>query len=251
MDAGQINKNDPRRDGPRPGKEGRNGSRASREKPGEMASTRSQELQPDRKTPAHTPVYETGNRAIIIFLTVCTKNRHRKLACDEIHSLLLNAWSLADRWVVGRYLIMPDHLHLFCAPGIWPPSPARKWVEYWKGAVARALKGRGPLVEGRGRGGTLGRGGTRPSKATEATAATPSVTYDQVRPGGTASTPSIKKKWPSPFWQRDCWDRQLRRGQSYSEKWAYVQNNPVRAGLCATPEEWPFQGCVTDLMWHD
>ena len=30
---------------------------------------------------------------------------------------------------------------------------------------------------------------------------------------------------PSLF-QRDCWDRQLRTGESYSQKWEYVRNNP-------------------------
>src|SRR5256885_6005252 len=29
---------------------------------------------------------------------------------------ILNAWKTADHWLVGRYVIMPDHIHLFCAP---------------------------------------------------------------------------------------------------------------------------------------
>jgi hypothetical protein len=41
--------------------------------------------------------------------------------------------------------------------------------------------------------------------------------------------------WPHPqnipIWQRHFWDTQLRRGQSYDEKWEYVLANPVRAGL--------------------
>jgi hypothetical protein len=59
------------------------------------------------------------------------------------------------------------------------------------------------------------------------------------------------REWPDPLWQRDCWDTQLRRGESYSAKWEYVRHNPVRAGLCAAPDEWPFRGEVNELMWHD
>ena len=31
----------------------------------------------------------------------------------------------------------------------------------------------------------------------------------------------------TPILQRDYWDRQLRRNESYSQKWKYVVNNPV------------------------
>jgi len=62
-------------------------------------------------------------------------------------------------------------------------------------------------------------------------------------------------RWPhpeeQPIWQRDCWDTQMRRGQSYSEKWEYVRRNPVRAGLCTSADEWAFQGEMNFLTWHD
>ena len=50
-----------------------------------------------------------------------------------------------------------------------------------------------------------------------------------------------------PFWQRDYFDRFLRSAESYSEKWDYVADNPVRAGLCARPEDWPWRGRLFDL----
>ncbi len=34
-------------------------------------------------------------------------------------------------------------------------------------------------------------------------------------------------------WQSRHWDTRLRRGENYSEKWKYVRQNPVRAGLVA------------------
>jgi hypothetical protein len=57
--------------------------------------------------------------------------------------------------------------------------------------------------------------------------------------------------WPDTLWQNDCWDTQLRHGESYTAKWEYVRNNPVRAGLCTSTEAWPFQSEVSPLMWHN
>jgi putative transposase len=34
----------------------------------------------------------------------------------------------------------------------------------------------------------------------------------------------------------------LRNDESYSQKWEYVRENPVRAGLVVRADEWPYQG---------
>ncbi len=170
-----------------------------------------------RRRPAHPPIAEPFNRAIIVFVTVCTKDRQPLLANPQVHELLVRAWKLADHWIVGRYVIMPDHVHLFCSPGVWPPRSLRAWVRYWKSLVARGIQGFGPLGESRSTA-SPGPGGTGPSKE---------------------------------FWQRDFWHTQLRRCESYSAKWEYVRRNPVRAGLVQSPELWPYQGELTILRWHD
>jgi hypothetical protein len=41
-------------------------------------------------------------------------------------------------------------------------------------------------------------------------------------------------------WQRDFFDHRIRNEQSLEEKWHYVAQNPVRAGLVVTPEDWPY-----------
>jgi REP element-mobilizing transposase RayT len=46
------------------------------------------------------------------------------------------------------------------------------------------------------------------------------------------------------IWQKGFFDHLLRSSESYSEKWEYVRNNPVRAGLVAKPEDWPFSGSI-------
>jgi putative transposase len=49
---------------------------------------------------------------------------------------------------------------------------------------------------------------------------------------------------PGHLWQAGFFDHILRSDESYSEKWEYVRQNPVRAGLVQTPEEWPYYGHV-------
>src|SRR4029077_4496425 len=94
-----------------------------------------------RKHPVHTPVYERHNTPVIVFLTVCTKNRKAILANDSAHQLLRAAWQLQPSWLVGRYVILPDHLHLFCAPaeliGTTRRSSLQEWVSFWKSHSAR------------------------------------------------------------------------------------------------------------------
>jgi putative transposase len=53
----------------------------------------------------------------------------------------------------------------------------------------------------------------------------------------------------SPIWQADYFDRYLRSAESYSEKWDYVGQNPVRAGLVGRFEDWPYRGIIHDLMF--
>ena len=44
---------------------------------------------------------------------------------------------MATFWRVGLYCLMPDHLHLFCTPAMWPPEPVKKWIAYWKNMAMR------------------------------------------------------------------------------------------------------------------
>jgi REP element-mobilizing transposase RayT len=47
-------------------------------------------------------------------------------------------------------------------------------------------------------------------------------------------------------WQAGCFDRLLRSDESLEEKWLYVEENPVRAGLVARWEDWPFRYSFND-----
>jgi putative transposase len=90
-----------------------------------------------RMHPAHEAVHERFNTPIIVFVTVCAKKKKPILANEEVHQVLRGAWRTADSWLVGRYVIMPDHLHLFCAPEAAVPRSLEQWVGFWKSNAAR------------------------------------------------------------------------------------------------------------------
>ena len=53
-----------------------------------------------------------------------------------------------------------------------------------------------------------------------------------------------------PFWQKGFFDHVLRSGDSYSAKWDYVRENPVRAGLVSSADKWPYSGVIFDLEYR-
>ena len=46
----------------------------------------------------------------------------------------------------------------------------------------------------------------------------------------------------APHWQKGFFDYLVRSERSYEEKWVYVRENPVRAGLVSRADDWPYQG---------
>jgi putative transposase len=56
---------------------------------------------------------------------------------------------------------------------------------------------------------------------------------------------------PAPHWQKGFFDHVLRSEESYAQKWEYVRDNPVRAGLVGAWSEWPFRGEVHRLEYRD
>ncbi len=90
---------------------------------------------PARKHPAHGVLY-IPHRPTIIFDTVCTKGRQRWLANDAVHQQLRSVWPSAKAWVLGRYVIMPDHIHFFAA-ATESPIDYDSWVTYWKSQFSK------------------------------------------------------------------------------------------------------------------
>ncbi len=55
---------------------------------------------------------------------------------------------------------------------------------------------------------------------------------------------------PTPHWQKTFFDHVLRSAESYTEKWYYVRENPVRAGLVRRWEDWPLRGEIFALEYR-
>ncbi|HSQ01005.1 MAG TPA: transposase [Candidatus Dormibacteraeota bacterium] len=93
----------------------------------------------ERRRLAHPPVVERVNAPIIVFATVCTAHRRPVLAQPAAATTLREAWLRADTWFVGRYVVMPDHVHLFCAPR--DDVTLVRWVRFWKAITTRRWPG--------------------------------------------------------------------------------------------------------------
>ena len=53
----------------------------------------------------------------------------------------------------------------------------------------------------------------------------------------------------APHWQKTFFDHVVRSEASYEDKWIYVQQNPVRAGLVAEARDWPYQGELNRVLF--
>lgn len=54
--------------------------------------------------------------------------------------------------------------------------------------------------------------------------------------------PDVRKVWQEGFF-----DHVLRSNESYSAKWLYVRENPVRMGLVGDADAWPYSGEVVRI----
>src|SRR5438067_6471381 len=73
------------------------------------------EVSDGRRHAIHLSPLEAHNRPILLYVTACTKDRHHILASPSAHEAIVAAWTAGSTWLVGRYVVLPDHVHLFCA----------------------------------------------------------------------------------------------------------------------------------------
>jgi putative transposase len=137
----------------------------------------------------------------IYFITTCTSKRRPILASSEVADILADESRSARArhgWAIGRYVIMPDHVHFFCSAELGA-KPLPQFVQAWKQWTSKRI----------------------------------------IRVLGFADG----------IWQQEFFDHVLRSSESYSEKWNYVKENPVRAGLVTTSDDWPWQGEIESIMF--
>lgn len=131
----------------------------------------------------------------LFFVTLNTYERKCLLADAVVHRVFL---AYCERGLslgvgVGRYVLMPDHIHLFVR--LNPNVSLMQWVRNLKRSISASI-------------------------------------LEQ-----------------APHWQEGFFDHLLRGEDSYAQKWEYVRQNPVRAGLTASHENWPYQGEIVPLRF--
>ena len=140
----------------------------------------------------------------IYFITVCTSRRRPMLPRPSVGAVLVEELKQARErhgWAIGSYVIMPDHVHFFCAPD--PDAKSLSdFMREWKSWTSRKVNA---LL---------------------------------ARPTTAATT----------LWQREFFDHILRSHESYSQKWDYVRDNRVRAGLVCSARDCPYAGRVDELQ---
>ena len=63
----------------------------------------------------------------------------------------------------------------------------------------------------------------------------------------TKTSAPFNRKTAKPLWQKKFYDHILRQNDSPDDVAWYIWMNPVRAGLCDQPEEYPFLGSFTGM----
>lgn len=101
-----------------------------------------------REHPA-TGVYIFRGQPTIVFLTVCSHQRKAQLANQTVHAALVKAWEASNTWFVGYYMIMPDHVHLFCAP-MDENFTIEQWITFWKRKFRRLFGSSAPRFQSHG-----------------------------------------------------------------------------------------------------
>lgn len=151
----------------------------------------------------------------VYFVTLCAAKRQPRLANPRIHDVFRDFANRGEDFgaFVGPYVLMPDHIHLFIALDD-ERTNLSKWIKAMKGTLTKVLRDRAQGVDGR-------------------------------RPPLQAAGKS------SAQWQKGFFDHILRSSESYTEKWNYVRENPVRAGLVASADDWPYAGEIHRLDVRD
>ena len=77
----------------------------------------------------------------VYFITACMHRRARVLDNPATQAICMEVWETGQKlhgWQVGRYVLMPDHVHFFCAPGP-EATPLEVFVGKWKEWTAKFL----------------------------------------------------------------------------------------------------------------
>ena len=180
---------------------------------------------------------------ISYLLTLCVDGRARVLdneaTFQRLTAFLVDSPS-RYRWFPRRFVVMPDHIHLIAHQG-YEAMRLGQWMKALK-AVVGGLERR---VDCAGEHPVAERPVGAPGLHDVPVGRVPSPGVDDVPSPATGHEfTRIKRSWR---WQEGFHDHKLRTPEAEQRKWEYVCLNPVRYGLVARPEQWPFGGKI----FHD
>jgi putative transposase len=93
-----------------------------------------------RKKPRLSRLFSVYPEGAVFFITFCTHERRSLLANDAIHRAFQGFCSqaLKRNIIVGRYVLMPNHLHLFVH--LPNPNDLPFWIKSLKNFLSKALR---------------------------------------------------------------------------------------------------------------
>jgi REP element-mobilizing transposase RayT len=154
------------------------------------------------------PNWLPWEQSTIYFITFCVEHRKPVLANPYVWKTCRVSFDKLDQWIVLAAIVMPDHLHLLAAPVADRGASVSAFAKWFKRWFNEAYWNGGPSASNR----------------------------------GSNCRPSVSDGDQMPWrWQEGCFDRLLRSDESLSDKWEYLRQNPVRAGLVEHPDDWPYQ----------
>jgi REP-associated tyrosine transposase len=94
-----------------------------------------------RRTPAKGVIL-SSDMPLILFCTVCAKDHGTWVAQRDVLNALHQIWqNNATAWLVGLYVLMPDHLHFLCCPkDIREGVDIERWAACWKDCFSKSTK---------------------------------------------------------------------------------------------------------------
>jgi len=84
-----------------------------------------------------------SSRSPLYYLTQCVHNRIPILAQPAVSEILVGAWRDAlpvHGWQVGRYVVMPNHVHFFATPAGEGAKTLSQFMESWKRWTRKGIR---------------------------------------------------------------------------------------------------------------